>query len=77
MVSDAAWFPSISQLELRVDGVNAMRCHRDALFMIVRASTRRVSARRRFRDNVRATQEQITKNQQQHLEGAYLRVDSS
>jgi hypothetical protein len=45
--------------------------------MIVRASTRRVSARRRFRDNVRATQEQITKNQQQHLEGAYLRVDSS
>ncbi len=24
-------FPSISQLELRVDGVNAMRCHRDAV----------------------------------------------
>ena len=51
-VSDSAWFPSISQLELRVDGVVAVPHRLDALFMIVRASTRLVSARRRFRDAV-------------------------
>ena len=29
--ADSAWFPSISQLELRVDGVDATARHRDAV----------------------------------------------
>ena len=51
-VSDSAWFPSISQLELRVDGVNAMPRRRDAVAVITREFTRLVSAQRQFRDAV-------------------------
>jgi hypothetical protein len=51
-VSDSAWFPSISQLELRVDGVNAMPHCRDAVDVAVRESTRRVRELRQFRDAV-------------------------
>ena len=51
-VSDSAWFPSISQLELRVDGVNAMPHRRDAVDVAVRASTRRVREPRPRRDAV-------------------------
>ena len=43
-------FPSISQLEVRVDGVNATRCHRDAVFMIMRASRGGFMLSRQFRD---------------------------
>ena len=45
-------FPSISQLELRVDGVDAMPHRRDAVDVAVRASTRRVREPRQFRDAV-------------------------
>ena len=34
-------FPNVSELQVRVDGVNATRCHRDAVVMIARESTRR------------------------------------
>ena len=51
MVSDAAWFPSISQLELRVDGVLVVSRHLYTIFMIMRASTRRVNEQRQFRDS--------------------------
>ena len=50
LVSDSAWFPSISQL--RVDGVNATFRHRDAVDVAVRASTRLVNVQRQFRDAV-------------------------
>ena len=51
-VSDSAWFPSISQLELRGDGVNAMPHRRDAVDVAVRESTRLVREPRQFRDAV-------------------------
>ena len=41
-VSDSAWFPSISQLQLRADGVDAMPHRRDAVDVAVRASTQLV-----------------------------------
>jgi hypothetical protein len=50
-VSDSAWFPSISQLELRVDGVLVVSRHRDAVEASLRASTRRVRELRQFRDS--------------------------
>ncbi len=40
-----------SELEVRVDGVNATFRHRDAVFMIIRASTRRAREPRQFRDS--------------------------
>ena len=52
LVSDSAWFPSISQLELRGDGVNAMPHRRDAVDVAVRESTRLVREPRQFRDAV-------------------------
>jgi hypothetical protein len=45
-------FPSISQLEVWEDGVSTISRRRDAVFMMIRASTRLGSARRRFRDAV-------------------------
>ena len=51
--SDSAWFPSISQLELRVDGVHAMPRRRDAVDVAVRESTRLV---RRVSRRCRSTQ---------------------
>ena len=45
-------FPNFSELQLCEDGVCATPRPRDAVFMIVRASTRLVE----FRDGVRATQ---------------------
>ena len=51
-VSDSVWFPSISQLELRVDGVDAVPHRRDAVDVAVRASTRLVIVQRQFRDAV-------------------------
>ena len=47
--ADSAWFPSISQLELRVDAVDAPSRHRDALresrgsFASVRGPRRRLA----------------------------------
>ena len=40
-------FLNFSELQVRVDGVNATRCHRDAVDVAVRESTRLVSRRRR------------------------------
>ena len=52
-VSDSALkFPSISQLELWEDGVSTISRRRDAVFMMIRASTRLGSARRPRRDGV-------------------------
>ena len=45
-------FLCFSELQVRVDGVNSTRRHRDAVDVAVRAPTRRVSARRRCRDAV-------------------------
>ena len=47
-----------SELQVRVDGVNAMPRLHEAVDAAVRASTRRVRERRQFRDGVRATQVQ-------------------
>ena len=44
-------FPSISQLELRVDGVLVVSRHRDAVEVVVRESGRRVREPRQFRDS--------------------------
>ena len=50
--ADSAWFPSISQLELRGDGVSATRRHRDAVEVVVRESGRLVREPRQFRDGM-------------------------
>ena len=52
MVSDSAWFPSISQLEFCEDGVFMKPHRRDAVDVAVRASTRRVREPRPCRDRV-------------------------
>ena len=52
MVLTQCPFPTVSELQLRVDGVNATRCHRDAVDVAVRGSTRLASEPRRFRDAV-------------------------
>ena len=49
-------FPKFSELQVRVDGVNATSRHRDAVDVAVRESTGLVSEPRQFRDDVRATQ---------------------
>ena len=36
-------FPNVSELQVRVDGVNATRCHCDAVDVAVRESTRVVN----------------------------------
>ena len=45
-------FPNFSELQVRVDGVRATRCHRDAVDVAARASTCRVREPRQFRDAV-------------------------
>ena len=51
-VSDSAWFPAFSELQLRADGVDAMPHRRDAVDVAVRESTRLVREPRQFRDAV-------------------------
>ena len=45
-------FLCFSELQVRVEGVNATRCHRDAVDVAVRASTRLVNVQKLFRDDV-------------------------
>ena len=45
-------FLCFSELQVRVDGVNSTRCHRDAVDVAVRASTRRARESRSCRDGV-------------------------
>ena len=45
-------FPNVSELQARVDGVDATRWHRDAVVMAVRASTRLTREPRRCRDGI-------------------------
>ena len=49
-------FLTFSELQVRLDGVNATSRHRDAVDVAVRESTGLVSEPRQFRDDVRATQ---------------------
>ena len=49
-VRDSAWFPNVSDLQLWEDGVVAVPRRRDAVFMMIRESTR--LARERCRDAV-------------------------
>ena len=51
---------NVSELQYHEDGVNATRCHRDAVFMIIRESTRRVREPRQFRDSVVPAQDSIS-----------------
>ena len=51
-VSDSAWFPAFSELQLRADGVDAMPRRRDAVDVAVRESARRVGEPRSCRDAV-------------------------
>ena len=46
-------FPNFFELQVRVDGVNATRCHRDAVDVAVRASTRFVNVVRRRSTKIR------------------------
>ena len=52
LVSDSAWFPNVSELQVRVDGVCAMPRPRDAVDVAVRESTRLTSEPRPCRDAV-------------------------
>ena len=45
-------FLNFSELQVHVDGVNATRCHRDAVDVAVGASTRLVTVQKWFRDDV-------------------------
>ncbi len=49
-------FLDVSELQVRVDGVNATRCHRDAVDAAVRASTRLANAVSRTGDRVNQQQ---------------------
>ena len=66
-------FLNVSELQLRVDGVDATSRHRDAVDVAVGASTRRVREPRQFRDGVvsrrnSATVQITTPSRARHLD---------